>query len=95
MLIAYIIGIILNLIVIYLLKGSRYPEVNNTFEPYKPERPVLKVWSLILIIMGFIPIFNLITAYILIMYWSLALNVKSLKYTRSIKFLLWLNKPIT
>lgn len=97
MIITWIIGIVLSFIAIRLLKGSRYVEREKTWEkPYRPEGPVLRVWSLILYILGgLIPIGNIIMAIIVIVFWAISVyGDKDWKYTRSAWFISLLNKPI-
>ena len=81
----------------YLLKGSRRVERERTWDkPYRPEEPVLRVWSLILYILGgLIPIGNIIMAGVVIVVWAVSVYCEEdWKYTRSAWFVSLLNKPI-
>lgn len=95
--ITWIIGIILTFIAIWLLKGSRRVERERAWDkPYRPEEPILRVWSLILYILGgLIPIGNIVMAVIVIVYWAISVyGDKDWKYIRSAWFVSLLNKPI-
>lgn len=62
----------------------------------KPERPVLRVWSLtLLVIVGLIPILNIALALCVIAWWIISVHSKYWKFTKEDnKLLQFLNKPI-
>lgn len=72
MIIAWVIGLILSFLGILLLKNSRIKANERTWDqPARPERPVLKVWSLFLLILGaLVPIFNIIMGVIIVVVWA-------------------------
>lgn len=100
MTIAWVIGLILSFLGIYLFKGSRVKTVKSRWgDTIRPERPVLKVWSISLFILGaLVPIINIIMAGIMIFIW--AMNVyrdEDWLYKENTivdKFVKLLNKPI-
>lgn len=100
MTIAWLIGLILSLLGIYLFKGSRVKAVKRSWgEVIRPERPVLKVWSTFLFILGaLVPILNIIMAGVMISFWAMAVyNEKDWLYKEGTivdKFVKLLNKPI-
>lgn len=100
MITAWIIGLILSLFGIYLFKGSRLaPKRNWSGDIIEPERPVLKVWSAFLFILGAsVPIFNIIMAGCIIIVWAVSVyNEKDWLYKEGTivdKFVKLLNKPI-
>lgn len=100
MTIEWVIGLILSLLGIYLFKGSRIEASSSTWDkPAKPERPVLKVWSMFLFILGaLVPIFNIIMAIAMIMFWAICVYGEEcwLCNENSIanKIVQFLNKPI-
>ncbi len=72
MTIAWVIGLILSFLGILLFKNSRI-KAKDTFCGYIPERPVLKVWSLFLFILGaLLPIFNIFMGIIMIVLWGVS-----------------------
>lgn len=100
MIVAWLIGLILSLLGIYLFKGSRIKAVKMSWgEVIEPERPVLKVWSTFLFILGaLVPIFNIIMAGVMIIFWATSVyNEKNWLYKEGTivdKFVKLLNKPI-
>ena len=92
MIITWIIGLILSFLAIWLLKGSRK---TKNYYGQKGE-PVLKVWSLILYVLGgLIPIFNILMAIIVIVYWAISVyGDGNWEYTRNAWFVSFLTKPI-
>lgn len=100
MTIAWVIGLILSFLGILLLKNSRVKANERTWDkPARPERPVLKVWSLILLSLGaFVPILNLIMAFMIIVVWSICVyDIKSWltkEDSTENKVVKFLNKPI-
>jgi Co/Zn/Cd efflux system component len=100
MMIVWIIGLILSFLGIYLFKNSRHEACGKTWEhPALPERPVLKVWSLFLFILGaLIPIINIIMAIVMIIWWAIAVYGEEewLFKENSIadKFMKFLSKPV-
>lgn len=100
MIVAWLIGLILSLLGIYLFKGSRVKAVKRNWgEVIKPERPVLKVWNTFLFILGaLVPILNIIMAGVMISFWAMAVyNEKDWLYKEGTivdKFVKLLNKPI-
>lgn len=74
MTISWIIGLILSLLGIYLLKGSRAKADQGSWgKPARPERPVLRVWSaFLLILVALVPIINIIIGSVIIIFWTIA-----------------------
>lgn len=67
MIIAWIIGLVLSILGIWFLKGSR---TNPRW--HSEEKPVLKLWALILFIIGaIIPIINIIMGVAIIVWWAI------------------------
>lgn len=70
MMIVWVIGLILSFLGIYLFKNSRIKATRGYYA--KPERPVLKVWSLLLFILGaLVPILNIIMGLVMIIRWTI------------------------
>lgn len=98
---AWIIGLILSFLGIYLFKGSRLPAQKGYYGQIdmKPIRPVLKVWSLVLYILGaLIPIFNILMGLVMIVWWAAAVyGDESWEYSETSvahKVMQFLNKSI-
>ena len=74
MITAWIIGLILSFLGILLFKNSRIKATKQTWDtPEKPERPILRVWSLLLFILGaLLPAFNIFMGVGMIAYWSIS-----------------------
>lgn len=100
MITAWLIGLILSLLGIYIFKGSRIKASSKTWDkPAKPERPVLKVWSIFLFILGaLVPILNIIMAIVMVVFWAICVYGEEcwLCNENSIanKIVQFLNKPI-
>lgn len=100
MITAWLIGLILSLLGIYLFKGSRLaPKRNWSGDIIEPERPVLKVWSTFLFILGaLVPILNIIMAIVMVVFWAICVYGEEcwLCNENSIanKIVQFLNKPI-
>lgn len=100
MITAWLVGLILSLLGIYLFKGSRVKAVKNSWgEVIRPEKPVLRVWSTFLFILGaLVPIFNIFMAGVMIVFWVISVySEKDWLYkegTIADKFVKLLNKPI-
>lgn len=98
MIVEWFIGLLLSFLGIWLLKNSRVKANEKTWgKPARPERPVLRVWSLaLLVIGGLIPIFNIILALFVIVLWVIRVYGESnWKFTKKDnKLLQFLNKPI-
>lgn len=72
MIIGWVIGLILSFLGILLFKNSRI-KAKDTFCGYIPERPVLKVWSLFLFILGaLLPVFNIFIGIVMIVFWDVS-----------------------
>lgn len=68
MIIVWIIGLILSFLGILLFKNSRIKDRWG-----KPERPVLRVWSLLLFILGaLLPVFNIFMGIVMMVYWAIS-----------------------
>ena len=89
---AWIIGLILSILGIWFLKDSRTnPRWGGE------EKPVLKLWALILFIIGaIIPIFNILIGVVIIIWWAITTyNDNYWIYTKQdSKLFKLLNKPI-
>ena len=98
MIVAWFIGLLLSFLGIWLLKNSRVKANKKTWDkPARPERPVLRVWSLaLLVIGGLIPILNIILALFVIVLWIISVYYDSdWEFTKKDnKLLQFLNKPI-
>ena len=100
MTIVWVIGLILSLLGIYLFKGSRVKAPKSYWgEKSKPERPVLKIWSLALYIMGaLLPIFSIFMGTTMIVVWMVNVygeNSWIIKNGSIIDKVVWfLNKPV-
>lgn len=89
MIIFYIIGVILNLLCIWLYKNTKLP-AESLYN--LPERPVLQIWSLSLCLIGtFIPCLSLALAFWLISSWIIGVSIGEFippfKMTKIQKFL--------
>lgn len=96
MIISWIIGLILSILGISFFKNSRIKET-RTWGEIKPERTVLKLWSLSLFIIGaVIPIFNILMGIVMIIWWAISVyGDKEWIYTKQdSKIIKFLNKPI-
>lgn len=96
MIIAWIIGLLLSILGIWFLKNSRFREVKWYSKVEKPERPVLKMWGLLLLIIGaIIPILNIIVGAATIIAWIVGYSGEDLVFTKKDnKVSRFLNKPI-
>lgn len=98
MIVAWFIGLLLSFLGIWLLKNSRVKANKGTWvKPARPEIPVLRIWSLaLLVIGGLIPILNIILALFVIILWIISVYGDSdWEFTkRDNKLLQFLNKPI-
>lgn len=98
MIIAWVIGLLLSFLGIWFLKNSRIKANEMTWnKPARPERPVLKVWSLILLVIGgLVPMLNIILAPYIIIWWIIAVyGDKDWVFTKGDnKLTQFLNKPI-
>ena len=96
MIIAWIIGLLLSILGIWFLKNSRFREVKWYGKVEKPERPVLKMWGLLLLIIGaIIPILNIIVGAATIIAWIVGYSIENLVFTKKDnKVSRFLNKPI-
>lgn len=94
MIIAWIIGVLLCLFGIWLLKGTRRI-VRDCYYKETGTEPVLSMWLLLLtIVLGLIPVINIIIGIALIMAWLFG-TCDDWKYVRPPgKLLKFLNKPI-
>lgn len=74
MIIAWVIGLILSFLGIYLFKGSRRPDKLDYYGQVRtPGKPILKVWSLFLCFLGaIVPILNIFMGLIMIIYWAVS-----------------------
>lgn len=90
----------MNLLGIYLFKGSRTKAIKETWNrPAKPERPVLKVWHTILYLIGaMMPILAIIMALTMIVFWAIKVySEEDWTYPDSSivsKLVEFLNKPV-
>lgn len=75
MITAWIIGLLLSFLGIWFLKNSRIKANKKTWDkPARPERPVLRAWSLaLLVIGGLVPILNIILALCIIVWWIVSI----------------------
>lgn len=98
MIVVWVIGLLLSFLGIWFLKNSRVKANERTWDKSaKPERPVLRVWILILlVIVGLIPILNIALALCVIAWWIISVyGDKCWKFTKGDnKLLQFLNKPI-
>lgn len=94
MIIAWIIGVLFCLLGIWLLKGTRRNVRDYSYEKVDA-KPVLQMWALLLtIVLGLIPIINIITGITLIITWLFG-TCDDWEYVRPPgKLLKFLNKPI-
>lgn len=96
----WLIGLILSFLGIYLFKGSRTRAIRNwNGDIIKSEKPVLKVGTTILYLIGaLIPIFAIIMALAMIMFWTLSVySEEDWTYpnsSRVSKLIEFLNKPV-
>ena len=97
MITAWIIGLLLSLLGIWLLKGSIRPASMWCGRVERPERPILRMWLLILLLIGsMIPGVGIIEGLSIITVWAVATYVdKVWEFTKGDnKLLQFLNKPI-
>lgn len=90
----WLIGLILSFLGIWFLKNSRY---DNSWRHSKGGEPVLKMWGLILLIIGtIVPILNIIVGFAVIVWWVIATYCEDdWKFTQEDnKIVKFLNKPI-
>lgn len=92
MTIAWVIGLILSFLGIWFLKNSR---VTVSWRN-KTERPVLKMWVLLLLLIGAItPFINIIIGLATIVWWNISICDGDWEFTqKNHKLLQFLNKPI-
>lgn len=93
--VAWVIGVVLSFLGIYLYKGSRLSVVNRSWE----NKTVLRMWSLILFLIGsLIPFFNIAMAIIMVIWWVISVYVEEFwvypKDSAANRFIQFLNKPI-
>ena len=94
MIIAWIIGVLLCLLGIWLLKGTRRDKRDDYYRKIGTE-PVLKMWQLLFtIVLGLIPIMGIIIGVSLIIVWTFGI-CNDWEYVRPPgRLLKFLNKPI-
>ena len=94
MIVAWVIGLFLSFLGIWLLKNSRSFD-GWRYSPEK-EKPVLKVWSFtLLLILSIIPILNIIAGSIMIVVFFAQHVVGNWEFIgKGNKFIQFLNKPI-
>lgn len=92
MIVAWFIGVILSCLGIWLLKNSRW---NRWMSP-KDKQPVLKMWVLILLMIGaIIPGLSIVVGSVIIMWWILAVTTDDWSFTKGDnKLVRFLKKPI-
>lgn len=92
MIVAWFIGVILSCLGIWLLKNSRW---NRWINP-KDRQPVLKMWVLILLMIGaIIPGLNVVVGLVVIIWWVLAVTTDDWSFTKGDnKLVRFLKKPI-
>lgn len=91
MTIVWIIGLLLCLLDIYLLKGSRINDWHHKNEP------VLRMWHvLVIIFVGLLPIFNLLTgiSILIVWIWNCPVEDDWIYVRKPGKILTFLNKPV-
>lgn len=93
MIVAWFIGVILSCLGIWLLKNSRYVSCKGSG---KEEEPVLKMWVLILLMIGaVIPSFNIVVGLTVIIWWTAAVITRDWKFAKgNNKLVQFLKKPI-
>lgn len=93
MIVAWFIGVILSCLGIWLLKNSRYVSWKCSG---KEEEPVLKMWVLILLMIGaVIPGLNVVVGLTVIIWWILAVTTDEWSFTKKDnKLVRFLKKPI-
>lgn len=97
MIIAWIIGLLLSLLGIWLLKGSIKPAFVWYGRVERPERPILRMWLLILLLIGsIIPIISILEGTSIITVWAIATYLEEdWEFTKeNNKLIQFLNKPI-
>lgn len=97
MIIAWIIGLLLSLLGIWFLKGSIKPAFVWDGIVERPERPILRMWLLILLLIGsIIPIINILEGLSIIIVWAIATYLEEdWEFTKeNNKLIQFLNKPI-
>ncbi len=71
MTIAWVIGLILSFLGILLFKNSRIKATEQIWDI--PEEPILKVWSILLLILGgLLPVFNIFMGLAMIIWWAVS-----------------------
>lgn len=92
MIIAWLIGVILNVLILWFLKHSVKVEYVAGYE--RIEGSVLKMWHVIIAaIFNLLPIINIIVAVVFMFWWLFDFDIK-FKCPKS-KLLEFLNKPIS
>lgn len=95
MIIAWIIGLLLSLLGIWVFKNSRKITWRNG--EIIDREPVLKVWSLLLLLLpAIVPLVNIFEFIIMIVWWYLSVyNVHDWEFVKKDnKLIQFLNKPI-
>lgn len=92
MIVVWFIGVILSCLGIWLLKNSRW----NKWTIPKDERPVLKMWVLILLMIGaIIPGLNIVVGLTVIIGWTIVVITGDWSFTKGDnKLVRFLKKPI-
>lgn len=74
MIIVWVIGLILSFLGILLFKNSRMKASKDSWgDIITPERPILRVWSLLLFILGaLLPVFNIFMGLVMIVWWAIS-----------------------
>ena len=94
MITAWIIGLLLGFLGIWFLKNSRHTE---SWRHSKGGEPVLKMWALILLIIGtIVPVLNIILGLAVIIWWAIeTYGEDNWEFTQTNnKVIKFLNKPI-
>lgn len=93
MIVAWFIGVILSCLGVWLLKNSRYVDWKCSG---KEEKPVLKMWILILLMIGtVIPTLNIVVGLTVIIWWTIAVITDDWSFTKGDnKLVRFLKKPI-
>lgn len=91
MIVAWFIGVILSCLGIWLLKNSRQ---NKWMNP-KDRQPVLKMWMLILLMIGtVIPNLNIVVGLTVIIWWAIEAITDDWSLTKGDNIVRFLKKPI-
>ena len=93
MIVDWFIGVILSCLGIWLLKNSRYVSWKCSG---KEEQPVLKMWVLILLMIGaVIPKLNIVVGLTVIIWWAISVITDYWSFTKEDgKLVQFLKKPI-